>query len=224
MTNLINILPPWPLPAGWLAEPTAVARCGSSSTQLIIVHSWKINLVSFAISRFTVKSVSPALWYQTALAIQNISVKRIQAAISFDQAPSNTLLLVVMRSKDYSQEEEEEDRLQNNLGADLVRTERRPDHLYSWCWLIQSLTSGTLHQRTGGRPCWAWRGMCEPWRRWWLTWYRSGACWFPGPLILEWSVGGGEEDQYHVGEQQQLGEWHDMSWSRTELWYRSGMV
>ena len=62
-------------------------------------------------------------------------MKRIQAAISFDHAPSNTRVLVVMRSKDYSQEEEEEaeedDRLKNNLGADLVRTERRPDHLYS---------------------------------------------------------------------------------------------
>jgi len=67
--------------------------------------------------------------YQTALAIQKTLVKRIQAAISSDQAPSNTLVLVEhtpvyttgMRSKDYSQEEE--DRLKN-LGADFVRTKR----------------------------------------------------------------------------------------------------
>jgi len=67
--------------------------------------------------------------YQTALAIQNILVKRIQAAISSDQAPSNTLVLVEhtpvyttgMRSIDYSQKEE--DRLKN-LGADFVRTKR----------------------------------------------------------------------------------------------------
>ena len=77
-------------------------------------------------------------------------MKRIQAAISFDQVTSITLVPVKhtpvyttgMMSKDYSQEMEK-DRLKN-LGADYVRTEieRRPDHLPmgldSW-WLIQYL-------------------------------------------------------------------------------------
>ena len=67
--------------------------------------------------------------YQTALAVQNILVNRIQTSLSSDQAPSNTLLLVEhtpvyttgMRTKEYSQEEEV--RLKH-LGADFVRTNR----------------------------------------------------------------------------------------------------
>ena len=85
-------------------------------------------------------------------------MKIIQAAISFDQATSITLVLVEhtpvyttgMMSKDYSQEKEK-DRLKN-LGADYVRTEieRRPDHLPmgldSW-WLIQYLRNFAAENR-----------------------------------------------------------------------------
>eukprot|EP00092_Neocalanus_flemingeri_P023446 GFUD01025423.1.p1 GENE.GFUD01025423.1~~GFUD01025423.1.p1 ORF type:complete len:244 (+),score=82.71 GFUD01025423.1:334-1065(+) len=67
--------------------------------------------------------------YQTALAVQNILVNRIQSSLSSGLAPSNTLVLVEhtpvyttgMRSKEYSQEEEF--RLKD-LGADFVRTKR----------------------------------------------------------------------------------------------------
>ena len=93
--------------------------------------------------------------------------------------------------------------------------------LDSW-WLIQSLTSGTYtkEQEKGlaglEEVCVVW----GPWSKWWLTWYRSGVCWFPGPLMLQCGSRRGRSIPWGWTTATWWMTWQVLSWSCTELgWF-----